>query len=74
MNLVMGLIKSRNAKFIHCDVTSWENQLCMFKWAKENSPNKSVDVVVACAGITGADPVYNVEGMICCRHPLTCLH
>ena len=35
----------------------------MFKWAVRNSPLKKVDVVVANAGISGPDPLFNIEGM-----------
>jgi NAD(P)-dependent dehydrogenase (short-subunit alcohol dehydrogenase family) len=57
------MLGNSNSQFIYCDVTSWDSQIHMFKSAKENSPENSVDVVVACAGITGADPVFNVEGI-----------
>lgn len=41
----------------------------MFKHAKENSPAKSIDLVVACAGITSADPIYFGQGQFV-LHPL----
>ncbi|SCV39561.1 related to short-chain alcohol dehydrogenase [Fusarium fujikuroi] len=50
-----------NAKFITCDVTSWEDQLAMFRSAIANSPRKCVDIVVANAGISGPDPAFTVE-------------
>lgn len=50
-----------NAKFVRCDVTSWEDQLNMFQTAMTASPSKTVDVVVANAGITGPDPIYFAE-------------
>ncbi|KAH7012837.1 hypothetical protein EDB80DRAFT_362169 [Ilyonectria destructans] len=50
-----------NVKFIPCDVTSWEDQLAMFKSAMTNSPRKSVDIVVANAGISGPDEAFNIE-------------
>lgn len=65
--LVLGIQKSdahRNVKFIPCDVTSWEDQQSAFKSAIRNSPNKSVDVVVANAGISGPDDLFNIEGEI----------
>lgn len=34
----------------------------MFQVAKENSPSKTVDVVIANAGISGTDPIYKDEG------------
>lgn len=56
------IVFNRNAKFIPCDVTSWEDQLAMFKSAMANSPRKSVDIVVANAGISGPDEAFNIEG------------
>ncbi|KAH0842477.1 short chain dehydrogenase/reductase family oxidoreductase [Fonsecaea pedrosoi] len=50
-----------NAKFIRCDVTSWEDQLAMFKLALSSSPRKSIDVVVANAGISGPDDAFTIE-------------
>lgn len=52
----------RNAQFVQCDVTSFEAQVKLFKRAKETSPELSVDIVVACAGIAPNDTVFNVEG------------
>jgi NAD(P)-dependent dehydrogenase (short-subunit alcohol dehydrogenase family) len=52
----------RNTQYVRCDVTSWSDQAAMFKAAIEGSPNKSCDVVVANAGVSGPDPVYNVSG------------
>lgn len=55
-----------------CDVTSWKDQLAVFKAAIANSPHKSIDIVVANAGIAGNDPVFEqgkmfqiVVGMWC---------
>ncbi|OAL34483.1 hypothetical protein AYO20_06326 [Fonsecaea nubica] len=50
-----------NAKFVHCDVTSWEDQLALFKLALSSSPRKSIDVVVANAGISGPDDAFTIE-------------
>ncbi|OQV06044.1 hypothetical protein CLAIMM_10682 [Cladophialophora immunda] len=50
-----------NAKFVRCDVTSWEDQLAMFKLAASASPRRSVDVVVANAGISGPDDAFTIE-------------
>lgn len=35
----------------------------LFKLAVSQSPAQSVDIVVANAGITGPDEVFNLEGM-----------
>ncbi|CAI7570895.1 unnamed protein product [Penicillium crustosum] len=51
----------RNAQFFPCDVTDFESQREMFRQAKANSPSKTVDVAIANAGITGADPIFYGE-------------
>ncbi|KAL2005209.1 hypothetical protein VTN00DRAFT_2419 [Thermoascus crustaceus] len=50
-----------SVKFVPCDVTSWDDQLHLFKSALSGSPNKSIDIVVANAGISGPDPLFTVE-------------
>ncbi|KIW92818.1 uncharacterized protein Z519_06667 [Cladophialophora bantiana CBS 173.52] len=50
-----------NVRFVQCDITSWDDQLALFKKAVTESPAKSCDIVIANAGITGPDP----------PHPLT---
>jgi NAD(P)-dependent dehydrogenase (short-subunit alcohol dehydrogenase family) len=44
----------RNAQFVKCDTTSWENQVSMFEAAIAHSPHKSCDIVIANAGISRA--------------------
>ncbi|KAH8803552.1 short chain dehydrogenase reductase [Xylogone sp. PMI_703] len=51
----------KNYQFCECDVTSWEDQLAAFKAAIANSPEKSLDIVVANVGIGGADPLFTLE-------------
>lgn len=51
-----------NAKFIKCDVRSWDDQVAVFDGAVSASPKHSVDVVVANAGIVGADDVFTLDG------------
>lgn len=41
--------------FVKCDVTSWEQQVEVFKVAREKSPNGRIDIVIANAGIYGPD-------------------
>lgn len=50
-----------NVQFVKCDVTSWSDQLAMFKAAVSNSPAKSCDIVVANAGIAKHDDVLSVD-------------
>lgn len=45
-------------------MTSWDDQLALFKLAISKSPQKTVDIVVANAGISGPDDVFSVEGEI----------
>ncbi|EXJ69763.1 uncharacterized protein A1O5_06834 [Cladophialophora psammophila CBS 110553] len=66
-----------NVRFVRCDITSWDDQLALFKKAVTESPAKSCDIVIANAGITGPDPVFTLEGMsgplprVPQPHPLT---
>ncbi|KAH7142122.1 short chain dehydrogenase reductase [Dactylonectria macrodidyma] len=46
---------SPNAAFVKCDVRDWDQQVALFRTALESSPHKSIDVVIANAGIVGAD-------------------
>jgi len=54
----------RSVAFVVCDVTSWDDQLRMFKRAINDSPSKTVDIVIANAGISGPDELFNIEGKI----------
>lgn len=47
------LSKNQGAKFVPTDVTSWKSQIEAFKTAIASSPSKSLDTVVAAAGIGG---------------------
>jgi NAD(P)-dependent dehydrogenase (short-subunit alcohol dehydrogenase family) len=51
-------------KFVKCDTTFWEDQVCLFDEAKSFSDNGSIHYVVANAGITKQDDVfaYNAAG------------
>ncbi|KAK5207864.1 hypothetical protein LTR41_006376 [Exophiala xenobiotica] len=50
-----------HVQFVKCNATSWEDQLSLFEQAIANSPAKSVDIVVANAGITGPDEIFALE-------------
>ncbi|EFX06215.1 short chain dehydrogenase reductase [Grosmannia clavigera kw1407] len=52
---------SPNAKFVKCDVRSWDDQVAVFEGAIAASPEHSVDVVVANAGIVGADDMFTLD-------------
>lgn len=49
-------------QFVKCDTTSWTDQLHMFKRAVAHSPEKSCDVVMANASVSGADELFALEG------------
>ncbi|KAH8695620.1 hypothetical protein BGW36DRAFT_429489 [Talaromyces proteolyticus] len=48
-------IPSDKGVFVKCDVSSWHEQVNVFRRAKEKSPNGNIDVVIANAGIYGPD-------------------
>lgn len=50
--------------FIKCDIREWEEQKVMFETARARSPAKSVDVVIANAGISrsSGDTLWNLDG------------
>ncbi|OGM47290.1 hypothetical protein ABOM_003794 [Aspergillus bombycis] len=41
--------------FVKCDVSSWDDQVNLFRVAKEKAPNGRIDAVIANAGIYGPD-------------------
>ncbi|EXJ65481.1 hypothetical protein A1O7_01822 [Cladophialophora yegresii CBS 114405] len=47
-----------SAKFVKTNVTVWADQLAAFKTAISSGPSGRVDIVVANAGISGADSVF----------------
>ncbi|EEH03692.1 conserved hypothetical protein [Histoplasma capsulatum G186AR] len=49
------------ARFVRCDVRSWEEQVCLFEAAVANSPRLSCDIVIANAGIPGPDGLFAGE-------------
>ncbi|PIA93036.1 5'-hydroxyaverantin dehydrogenase [Cercospora beticola] len=44
--------------FVPCDVLKWRDQLALFKTALEKSPSKTIDIVIANAGVSGTDSVF----------------
>lgn len=50
--------------FVKCDIRDWEQQKAMFETAKSKSPNNSVDIVIANAGISrsSGDSLWNLNG------------
>ena len=50
------------AQFVKCDVRSWDDQVALFDAAVKHSPHHSCDVVIANAGIVGADDLFKLEG------------
>jgi NAD(P)-dependent dehydrogenase (short-subunit alcohol dehydrogenase family) len=56
--------ESEKVAFVRCDIRSWEDQIRMFETARTKSPSKSVDVVIANAGISrsSGDSLWNLDG------------
>jgi NAD(P)-dependent dehydrogenase (short-subunit alcohol dehydrogenase family) len=54
------LLSAYSYQFVKCDVRQWKEQVDVFKDAIANSPNKSVDIVIANAGISADDPFYKL--------------
>ncbi|KEF63065.1 uncharacterized protein A1O9_01041 [Exophiala aquamarina CBS 119918] len=52
---------SGSVKFVKTNVTSWADQLAAFKTALSSSPCGRIDIVIANAGISGADTVFQNE-------------
>ncbi|KAJ3530540.1 hypothetical protein NM208_g9282 [Fusarium decemcellulare] len=52
---------SSNGQFVKCDVRVWEDQVSVFEAAVKNSPSKSCDIVVANAGVIGADDLFTLQ-------------
>jgi NAD(P)-dependent dehydrogenase (short-subunit alcohol dehydrogenase family) len=52
------------AVFVKCDIRNWDEQITMFETAKSRSPCKSVDIVIANAGISrsSGDSLWNLDG------------
>ncbi|KAI0151075.1 hypothetical protein BJ166DRAFT_595430 [Pestalotiopsis sp. NC0098] len=51
-----------NVKFVKCDVRDWDEQVAVFEAASSASPCKSVDIVIANAGIIRADDFNTLQG------------
>jgi len=50
--------------FVRCDIRDWDQQVNVFETAKSKSPHKSVDIVIANAGISrsSGDSLWNLDG------------
>ena len=57
----IALTASSSAKFVRCDVLSWDEQLDMFKDALANSPSQRIDIVCANAGVAIPDSAFNTD-------------
>lgn len=44
--------------FVPGNVLDWQDQLRMFKTALESSPSRTIDIVIANAGVSGQDDVF----------------
>lgn len=52
----------RSAQFVECDATQWDDLVKAFEAAVQNSPQQSLDVVIANAGIVGKDDMFTLDG------------
>ena len=50
---------SQNHHFQHCDVTSWDDQVALFKLARKVSPNGCINGVLAGAGVVETRDLIN---------------
>jgi NAD(P)-dependent dehydrogenase (short-subunit alcohol dehydrogenase family) len=55
-------LRCSRVQFVKCDVRNWEHQISVFEAAVQRSPSKTCDVVIANAGIVGADDIFNLQG------------
>jgi NAD(P)-dependent dehydrogenase (short-subunit alcohol dehydrogenase family) len=53
-----------NCVFVKCDIRNWKYQINMFETAKSKSPQNSVDIVIANAGISRSseDSLWTLDG------------
>lgn len=58
---VVATLGGEKAIAVKCDVREWKDQLALFEAAIASSPNKSVDIVIANAGLGGAGDAMMVE-------------
>ncbi|KAH7153503.1 short chain dehydrogenase reductase [Dactylonectria macrodidyma] len=52
---------SPNVKFVKCDIRDWDQQVAVFDFALAESPNKSIDIVIANAGIVSGDDLSKTQ-------------
>lgn len=50
-----------NVAFVPCNVLTWADQLSLFKTALSKSPSKTIDVVLANAGLNRVDEVFSQD-------------
>jgi len=56
--------RTSRVKFVHCDVTSWNDQVSLFRTAASMTSSNTIDHVVANAGIAIEDEVFSYEGKV----------
>jgi len=56
--------QGEKAAFVKCDIRNWDHQVKLFETAERKSPNNSVDVVIANAGISrsSGDSLWVLDG------------
>lgn len=53
--------------FTKCDVTCWDHQVSLLKAALTGSDHGNIAIVIANAGISGQDSVFNDGMMVSCQ-------
>jgi len=52
-------LRDDKVRFVKCDTRVWADQLDLFKTAIDRSPSRTLDIVLANAGVSGDDNVFN---------------
>ncbi|KAF2217811.1 hypothetical protein CERZMDRAFT_108446 [Cercospora zeae-maydis SCOH1-5] len=47
--------------FVSCNVLKWQDQVTLFRTALQRSPNRTIDIVIANAGVSGRDEVFEQD-------------
>lgn len=62
---MLTYFESGAIQFVQCDVRNWDDQVRAFEAAIQNSPHHGCDIVIANAGVVGADDLYVLDGNNC---------
>lgn len=59
---MLTIVSGSSIKFVQCDTTKWDDQVQLFREAKSFSPTGDISYVVANAGISRPDEVFQPSG------------